>query len=231
MVQKQDEQLDQKEQFKQIENFIEELSVAVAQQKGMQFNNEQEADQHQKQTSQEIRQMLQQNSLMLKEGLQIYSERCTGFVADVSRRLLENLEKPTAIAKIIEAEIQGNQQALQAFSEAANSFYDCGDFHIEQCVLSTYMMLFPLHPQPYACFATMIWRKDGINAAETLYMQLVSAIEDPVLDYFAADCFVKSGNHTKARELIQRALSKTQAGLPEHQELRQHLLQLTRRCN
>jgi hypothetical protein len=93
------------------------------------------------------------------------------------------------------------------------------------------MVLFPFHPQPYACYATLIWRKEGIEAAAAFYTQLVGAMEDPVLDYFAADCFIKSGNHTKARELIQRALAKTQPSLQEHQELRQHLLELTRRCN
>lgn len=226
MAQKQDEQA------KQLESFIENLAVAVTQQKGIEFKSLEEANAHQERTTQEIRRVLQQNSLMLKEGLQIFSEKCTGFVADIAKKLLNNLESPAEVTKILEAEIQGNHQAaLQAFSEAANSFYDCGDFHLEQCVLSTYMMLFPLHPQPYACYATMIWRKDGISAAEALYTQLVSSIEDPVLDYFAADCFVKSGNHTKARELIQRALSKTQPGMAEHQELRQHLLQLTRHCN
>lgn len=212
-----------------IDAFINDLAVAMNKQRGIQFTSLKEATAHTEQTTQEIRHILEQNSIMLKEGLRSFSERCSGLVADISTRLLDSLNSHVALTKIIETEIQGSDTALQAFSEAANSFYDCGDYHLEQCVLSAFMMLFPLHPQPYACYATLIWRKEGIAAAEAFYGQLVDSIQDPVLDYFAADCFAKAGNTQKARELVQRALAKEQMSLPEYQEIRQHLLELSRR--
>ena len=213
-----------------INKYIDDLAVAVAQQQGVQFKSLKEAEEHTKRTTQQIHQLFEQNSLLIKEGLKVYSEQSTRFVADISSRLLANLENPAEINKILTTEIQGNTEALKLFSEAANSFYDCGDFHVEQCVLSVFLMLFPLFPQPYACYATLIWRKEGISAAETFYEQLVGAMEDPVLDYFAADCFVKAGNVKKAKELVQRALAKTQDSLHEHKDLREHLAAIYRRC-
>ena len=218
-------------QEQDINKYIEDLAVAVAQQQGIQFKSLKDAEEHTKKTKQEIQHLFQQNSVLIKEGLQTYSDKCDGFVADISRRILNSLESPEEINKIVTSEIQGNTEALKLFSEAANSFYDCGDFHLEQCVLSVFLMLFPLYPQPYACYATLIWRKEGISAAETFYEQLVGSMEDPVLDYFAADCFVKAGNKKRAKELVQRALAKTQDSLHDHQDLREHLAQLYRRCN
>ncbi|MCD6025598.1 MAG: hypothetical protein K0R08_117 [Solimicrobium sp.] len=214
---------------KDTDSYIKEIAVAVAQQQGIQFKSLKEANDHTEKTTQEILHLLQQSNTILQEGLQILSEKSTGFVADFSKKLLDQLQSPGPFTKIVAEDLQQNEQALKLFSEAVNSFYDCGDYHIEQCVLSVFMMLFPLYPQPYACYATMIWRKEGINAAETLYSQLVAAMEDPVLDYFAADCFVKAGNQIKAKELVQRALEKLQT-LPEQQELREHLLQILARC-
>lgn len=217
-------------QQQDINKYIEDLAVAVTQQQGIQFKSLKDAEEHTKQTRQQIHHLFEQNSSLIKEGLQIYSEKCSGFVADVSQRLLDNLGSPEEINKIVTNELKENAEALKLFSEAANSFYDCGDFHVEQCVLSVFLMLFPVFPQPYACYATLIWRKEGISAAEAFYEQLVGAMEDPVLDYFAADCFVKAGNAKKAKELVQRALAKTQSSLHEHQELREQLAQLYRRC-
>ena len=222
----------QQQDFKQqdINKYIEDLAVAVTQQQGIQFSSLKDAEEHTKKTTKQIHHLFEQNSKLIQEGLQIYSEKCTGYVADVSQRLIDNLGSPEEVNKIVTNELKENVEALKLFSEAANSFYDCGDFHVEQCVLSVFLMLFPVFPQPYACYATLIWRKEGISAAEAFYEQLVGAMEDPVLDYFAADCFVKAGNAKKAKELVQRALAKTQSSLHEHQELREQLAQLYRRC-
>lgn len=216
---------------KEIDEYIEKLTEAVTQQQGIDFKNQKDAEEHAKKTSQEIRHLFQQSNIVLGEGLKCLSEQKTGFVGDVSKKLLDNLASPVEMVKIIEAEIRNNQEALKMFSEAVNSYYDCGDYHLEQCVLSVFLMLFPLYPQPYACYATLIWRKDGIQAAETFYSQIVDSMEDPVLDYFAADCFVKNGNHQRAKELVERALDKTQNPTEEQLDLRAHLFQLQRRCN
>lgn len=216
---------------KEIDQYIENLAEAVTQQQGIEFKSLKDAEEHAKKTSQEIRHLFEQSTVVLGEGLQRLSDEKTGYVGDVSKKLLANLGTPVEMVKIIEAEVRPNSDALKLFSEAVNSYYDCGDFHIEQCVLSVFLMLFPLYPQPYACYATLIWRKDGIAAAETFYSQIVDSMEDPVLDYFAADCFVKNGNHQRASELVERALNKTQNPTEEQLDLRAHLFQLQRRCN
>ncbi len=177
-----------------------------------------------------MRQLLQQSHLIVQEGLQHLSEKSAGFVQEVAKNLLKNFDSPTELAKIIQADIQDNPNALQLFSEQVNSFYGCGDYHLEQCVLAVFLMFFPLYPQPYACYATLIWRKDGIQEARAFYDHIVDAMENPVLDYFAADCFLKAGDAARAKKLLQRALAATQSAQQEQQDLRQHITNLLGQC-
>ena len=97
-----------------------------------------------------------------------------------------------------------------------NGFYDCGDFQQEHSVISVFLTLFPLHPQPYACLATLIWRRDGIQAAQNFYEHIVDVFKNPLLDYFSADCFLKSGHAEKAKPLLQRAYRKAQDTLDQY---------------
>lgn len=214
----------------EIDNYIQDLVVAITQQQGLHFNSLKEANAHNKKTTLEIRQLLKQSSVVLKEGLNILSKKSTGFVADISKKLLTHLHTPEKIAQIMDAEINENAEALKQFSAAVNSFYDCGDYHLEQCVLSVFLMLFPLYPQPYACYATMLWRKEGIDAAVTFYEPLVDAIEDPILDYYAADCLVKAGKKSRAKELLQRAFTQLVSSPEDQVELRQHIVALLKQC-
>ena len=190
----------------EIEKHLSDIAVMVAQQQGLQFNNHKEAQTHIKNTTFKLQQMLQQSSAMFLEGLKHLSEKNNYPAAEVTQQILKHLNSPEKISNIIETQIIKNEHSLEVFSEAVNSFYGCGDFHVEECVISVLLTLFPLEPQPFACYGTMIWRKDGIEEAENFYKNIVDLFESPILDYFAADCYFKAGHKSEARILLDRAL-------------------------
>jgi predicted Zn-dependent protease len=189
-----------------IDKHLNEIAVMVAQQQSLQFNSQAEAQNHIKNTAAKLQQMLQQSSAMFVEGLKYLAERNQQPVSDIATQILEKLPTPGEVASILETHIVKNDHSLEQFSEAVNSFYGCGDFHVEECVISVLLTLFPLEPQPFACYGTMIWRRDGIQEAENFYKNIVDLFESPILDYFAADCYFKAGHKAEAKSLLDRAL-------------------------
>ena len=190
----------------EMEKHLNDIAVMVAQQQGLQFSSQKEAQTHIKNTTVRLQQMLQQSSAMFVEGLRYLVEKDQHPAAAIAQQILENLRSPEKVTGIIESQIINNEHSLESFSEAVNSFYGCGDFHVEECVISVLLTLFPLEPQPFACYGTMIWRKDGIEEAEKFYKNIVDLFENPVLDYFAADCYFKAGHKSEAKTLLDRAL-------------------------
>jgi len=203
-------QADQLLQQNEIDKHLNDIAVMVAQQQGLHFNNQAEAQLHIKNTAVKLQQMLQQSSAMFVEGLRFLAEKDRQPVSDIARQILDKLQTPGEVASILENHIVKNDHSLEQFSEAVNSFYGCGDFHIEECVISVLLTLFPLEPQPFACYGTMIWRRDGIEEAENFYKNIVDLFESPILDYFAADCYFKAGHKSDAKILLDRALINAQ---------------------
>lgn len=221
---------DSQDQAGVLDNMIQDLVVAVTQHQGVQFNSLKEAEAYAADMKHNMQHMFDQSQVIFKVGLEHLSQKWTGFVADICKKLLAHINQLEEVAKIVQTDIQPNPDALKLFSEAVNSFYDCGDFELEQSVLSVFLMLFPMYPQPYACYATFIWRKDGIEAAQTFYEQIVDPMENPVLDYFAADCFLKNNHMQRAEKLLQRALAATRTNIVEYRELRVEIVRLLDRC-
>lgn len=189
-----------------IEQYLDELAVMVAKQEDLQFHSAQEAQKHVKATSVRLQGLLQQSSTMFLEGLQHLSKPQHGRVAEISSQLLKQLTNPPQMAEIIQSQVTDNPQSLEMFSEAVNSYYDCGDYRCEECVIAVLLTLFPLEPQPLACYGTLLWRRHGISKAAEFYQSIVDLFQNPILDYFTADCFYKNGNKTEAKKLLDRAL-------------------------
>jgi len=192
---------------KKMDDYLEGLAVEVIKQQGIQFNSLKEEKIYLKKTTQQILQQLQQSNTSLKEGLTLLVDKSHGYVADTCKKLLDNFDKPEKIISIVSAEVSQNPRAMEFFSEEVNRFYDCGDYHQEECVIAVLLNLFPLHPQSYACFATLLWRKDGIHVAQSFYEHIADAFNEPVLDYFAAHCLVNTDNKSRAHELLERAFT------------------------
>ena len=190
----------------EVQKHLNDIAVLIAQHQGLQFNTQSEAQKHIDNTATQLRDMMQQSSLMFSEGLKHLIDTKHHPVADISRQILKNLESPEKLVAVIESQIINKDESLKQFSEAVNSFYGCGDFHTEECVISVLLSLFPLEPQPFACYGTLIWRRDGITAAVEFYKNIVDVYENPILDYFAGDCYFKAGQKKEARVVLERAL-------------------------
>ena len=202
---------------------INDLAAMLVKEQGVHFATFKEAENHVKDTAANLRSLLQQSSAMFIQGLNYISEKNEHAASDITRQLLKHQKNPQEMAKIIEANIVNNSRSLEIFSEAVNSFYGCGDFHVEECVISVLLTLFPMEPQPFACYGTLIWRRDGIAEAETFYKNIVDLFESPILDYFSADCFAKSGNKDEAKKLLQRALKNAQAAPEIYEDITQFI--------
>jgi len=206
-----------------IDKNLNELAVMLVQQQGIHFATHKEAEKHLDNTTVQLRELLQQSSTMFIEGLKYLSETNHQLVADITGQLLKNIQSPKEMAAIIESNILKNDRSLEIFSAAVNSFYGCGDYHTEECVISVLLTLFPLEPQPFACYGTLIWRKNGIDDAVSFYKSIVDLFETPILDYFAADCFAKAGDKIEARKLLERALKNAQAAPEIYEDIIQFI--------
>ena len=193
-------------QHKELDQHIKDIAIMVSQQQGLQFDSEQEAQQHISQTTTKLQSMLKQSSAMFLEGLKYVADSNQPPASEIARSLIQNVKYPDRMTRIIETRIVQDPDSLAHFSEVVNHYYGCGDFHREECMISVLLTLFPLEPQPFACYGTLIWRKDGIAEAQRFYQHIVDLFESPILDYFAADCFFKAGNKTEAKRLLERGL-------------------------
>lgn len=216
--------------FSEIENYVAEVAEHIVQQQKLTFNSYDEAQRHLRSTHSELHQSIQQGNKLLMQGLMYFIEMKLGFVSTTSSNILKHLDDVEKLSEIIESQIRKNDSALPLFMEAMSRFYDCGDFHKEQCVIAVLMGLFPLHPQPYVYLGTLIWRKDGIAAAEIFYTRIVKELEDPALDYFAAECFYEKGTINKAKEILQRALKNAEMSPAMYGDLKQEMLGLLKKC-
>lgn len=207
----------------EFETHLNELTDMVIRQQGIQFDSIQEAQRYKSETTCKLKRLLLQNNTMFVEGLKYLIESDTQPVAEIARKIYAHLDSPNEVAEIIEAEIIKNKDSLKLFSEAVNMFYGCGDFHIEECVLSVLLTLFPMEPQPFACYGTMIWRKDGIAEAVSYYKKIVDMFESPVLDYFAADCYYKSDDKVEAKKILDRAMKNIQESPDTYDDIGQFI--------
>lgn len=212
---------------------LENIAEAVCQHRGLSFATQQEMQRCLDRTRQEILTLRDQACADLIEGLTILRETTGGhvrnYVSGVAASLLDNVNSLEALSDIIE-KLWLDERSLLYFNDVIDSFYDCGDYHREHCLITVYLTLFPLNPQPYTCFGALTWRRDGIAAAERYYSHMIDVLAHPVVHYYAAECFHKNGNTARAKEVLQHALRNAEKSPDVHSDtkkrLRQFLMQL-----
>jgi hypothetical protein len=212
------------------EKHLESAIALAAQQQGLSFASHSDAQRHLEKTKEEIRQAFLHCNAALTDGLNYLKEMNCGYVSTISAKLLKSQHSSKKLSKLIEQEILVNEDIVEQFINAINTFYEWEDNQTVQNAVTVLMRLFPLHPQPYIYLGTLIWRTDGIAGAEMYYSKIVEAIEDPALDYFAADCLYKNGNKDRAKELLLRAMHNTTTSPDMYQDIRQLILKLLEQC-
>ena len=213
-----------------IEQYLDELAEMVTVQENIQFGSEKEAQRHVEATSAKLHDLLQQSSTMFLEGLKHLSGAQHGAVGEIASQLRQHLTDSKKMDEIVQTQVANNPHSLELFSEAVNSYYDCGDYHCEECVIAVMLTLFPLEPQPLACYGTLLWRRDGINTAAEFYQSIVDLFQNPILDYFTADCFFKSGKTVEAKKLLERALVTANEAPEIYADIAQFIRILLKQC-
>jgi len=214
----------------QIENQLERAIALSAQHQGINFSSHAEAQRHLAKTKAEIHQAFLHCNAAMQEGLKYFKEMDCGYVSAISAKLLKSMRSSKKLSRLIEQEMLTGDGAIEPFIEALNTFYEREEVQIVQNALTVLLRLFPLHPQPYIYLGTLIWRNDGIAAADLFYSKIVAAIEDPALDYFAAECFYKNGNKNGAKELLLRAMHNTTASPDMYRDIRPLIIKLLEQC-
>ena len=212
---------------------VDHVAAMATQDQERNFDSYDNAQQHFTTTRNQILESIQEGNAILVKGLEFlqnYTDHGHSYVADMAAKILRSRHAPNKLKNIIEIDILDNELSLFAFTEAVNSYVDCGDYEKECCVIAVLMTLYPVNPQPYVCFGILIWRRDGIREAADYYSRIIDALDNPVLDYFAADCFLKNGNKSKAREVIFRALATAEKSPEQKNHARKKLFELLAAC-
>ncbi|MET3106102.1 tetratricopeptide (TPR) repeat protein [Oxalobacteraceae bacterium GrIS 2.11] len=214
----------------EIESTITQLAQSAAQKKNLSFGSVGEADRYLANLRHELQLSAQEGSSLLVRGLAYCAELNEASVSRLCTELLNHVDQPSRLTEIINRTVSCGDNVIDPFLAAMNHFYDCGDFEKEQCVIAVLLALFPLHPQPYVYLGTLIWRKDGTDAAERFYSKIVTIIEDPALDYFAADFFYQKGSPNQAKNLLLRALNNCEKSPVMYCDLQGQIRALLDQC-
>jgi len=202
---------------------IEQFATEMFRHQGIQFTTERDARRSLETTKSQIRLSLRQSNVMMKEGLTLLRGLGLGYVSALSNKLLNSLHSSKKLSRLIELEFVNNDQAMPQFMAAMTAMENCAEDQ-KQSVITVLMALFPAHPQPYVYLGSAIWRTEGIAAAEIFYSSIVDAIENPALDYYAADCLYKNNNITRAKELLFRALQNLQESPERSEDLKREII-------
>jgi len=215
-----------------IQDPIETMVTHINQRKGIHFSNEAEARRHIERAKSEIIKALKTGGENLLKGLtllkQLMNTHCE--VADISNKLLKSLQSTKKLSWLIETKINANYQALSLFANAVSKFCDGENYDEQECVIGVFMALFPANPQPYVFYASMIWRRDGIQAAQDFYDNLTEIVDDPGLYYFAADCHFKNDHPKEARHFLKRCLDHPLTFDESYHEVRRQAHELLTQC-
>ncbi len=213
-----------------INPLLDDVVTAVIEQQGLSFSSLQEAERYKANLTGQLDASVEQAQAIFSRGLQLLGQTEHSFVRETVQQLQLHQHTPAAMKHYIETVVHTNPRALEFFSEAANSFYDCGDYQHEQDVIAVLLALFPFSPQPYIFNATLLWRQHGIEVAALFYRQCADFLKDPLMDYFAADCYLKNGEVEQAKQISWRALETLNQSPESHPELTLQLQDLQQQC-
>jgi hypothetical protein len=107
-----------------------------------------------------------------------------------------------------------NENDYKALSGIAMKSYESGDYKAASAMFSVIVRLFieEIQIQPFIMLALCEWQTNGIEAATKIYELYMQMFEDPLLCYYAADCFAKAKRSNDARGAIEKGLEYIRAG-------------------
>jgi hypothetical protein len=164
----------------------------------------------------EIQKVLEEGELIAMEGVEYFLARDENGQAksifDRIRDALPKLMSAPAEKQSLKGVVQTND--YEVLTRLAMQSYESQDFKAASAMYSVIVRLFieEIQIQPFIMLALCEWQMNGIESATKIYDLYLQMFEDPLLCYYAADCFIKADRKTEARNAITRGLELIEAG-------------------
>lgn len=164
---------------------------------------------------------------MLREGM---AQIRTHDVSGNATRALEKIQHFDKSDPQIFYE-QFNEEDYQSLIEIANDAYEGRQFESARSMAAVIVNLFPFMMQPYVILTSVEWQLQGIDAAVGIYENLVQTLKDPILFFYAAECFMKAKKTAKALETIEEALKMCDDNPGDFDEVKEALVDMKRQMS
>jgi tetratricopeptide (TPR) repeat protein len=172
----------------------------------------------------EIAEMLTRHQMAVREGADLFvSLDQDGTI----KPLIEKIRNAT-VADIVNPNYL-NDNDFSSLMKRALEIYQDNKLNEAMNLFAFVAHLFPFQVQPYIAMATITWKQSGIQAAVTIYSQLINCLPNPLMMAYAADCFRVAGETQKAKDTLQKGLKLCElnptAFAPIAKEIRDSLAQ------
>ncbi len=157
-----------------------------------------------------VAERLDQAAAQAIAGLDILMETGPENVAAVARQCRDTLADPeTHLAQAISDQAGADAiiAALPAVVDACRDLLTDGDFERAKTAACALCILYPEAPHPYVLSGTALWQTDGLAAALQHYEAVLAVIEHPMINFFAADVFLESGDRARCIAVLKSGLA------------------------
>jgi tetratricopeptide (TPR) repeat protein len=164
----------------------------------------------------EIQKVLEEGELIAMEGVEFFlandSMGQAKEIFDRIRSALPGLMQSPADKQTLKGILR--QEDYEVLSKLAMNSYEAKEYKAASAMFSVIVRLFieEIQIQPFIMLALCEWQMNGIESATKIYDLYLQMFEDPLLCYYAADCYVKAGHKTEARNAIDKGLELINAG-------------------
>ncbi|MDR1435646.1 MAG: hypothetical protein LBI39_00315 [Puniceicoccales bacterium] len=203
---------------KEQKDMLEEIADKVASEvvKEEEPNQFESQDQRQQRRKHEIQKVLEDGEVIAMEGVEYFLSRDENGQAktifDRIRAALPNLMSSPAEKQSLKGVL--TQDDYSILNKLAMRTYEEKEYKAASAMFSVIVRLFieEIQIQPFIMLALCEWQLNGIEAATKVYDLYLQMFEDPLLCYYAADCFIKAGRKTEARNAVERGIQLIDAG-------------------
>lgn len=196
---------EQKKMLEEIANKVAEQ--VVAEEEPSQFES---PDMRKQRRKHEIQKVLEEGELIAMEGVELFLQRDennqTKAIFDRVRDAIPQLIDAPADKQSLKGVLTESDYAV--LNSVAMKTYEAGDYKSASAMFSVIVRLFieEIQIQPFIMLALCEWQINGIDSAAKVYELYLQMFEDPLLCYYAADCFAKANRKNEARDAIENGL-------------------------
>ncbi|MDR0678962.1 MAG: hypothetical protein LBF24_01780 [Puniceicoccales bacterium] len=221
-----------KEQEAMLEEIAKKVAEEVVKGEGGEPNPFESPELLKERRMHEILNVLKEGEVIAMEGVEFFLSRDekgqAKAVFDKIRNALPSLMKSPSDKQTLKGVL--NQEDYTVLNGIAMKTYEEKEYKAASAMFSVIVRLFieEIQIQPFIMLALCEWQLNGIEAATKVYELYLQMFEDPLLCYYAADCFVKAGRQPEARNAIDRGLQLIEAGkvLEGREELEREMSKL-----